>query len=355
MHEQFLLAALEQAHLGRGRCAPNPSVGAVAVQHGRIIAQNYHRGAGTAHAERLLLDELPPNLPGVSLYVTLEPCNHWGKTPPCVDALIQYGVEQVFFAYRDPNPLVAQNSSTDYLQQHGIKVHHLPLAVIDEFYRSYTHWTLTQKPFVTVKMAQSLDGKIGSVTGLRLHLSNNACAKFTHEQRAATDIILTTAKTILLDQPKMNVRLAGQEWMKPLAILDNALILPQNASIFTTTHHCHLFHQEGVSPHESVGARPTISYHPIPSKQGRLDLDALIQELGLLGYHDVWVEAGAELFRSLHQERLVNRTYLYLVPTHVGDNALDLYAGLPLFTRAHRVSWQVMEDNVIACFDWLEE
>ena len=103
MHEQFLLAALEQAKLGQGQCAPNPSVGAVAVQNGKIIAQAFHKGAGTPHAEQLLLAQLPPKMLGVNVYITLEPCNHWGKTPPCVQVLSDYGVERVYFAYFDPS------------------------------------------------------------------------------------------------------------------------------------------------------------------------------------------------------------------------------------------------------------
>lgn len=106
MHEQFLLAALEQAKLGRGFCAPNPSVGAVAVQNGNIIAQAWHRGAGTPHAEQLLLSQIPPQTPGVTLYVTLEPCNHWGKTPPCVDAIINHGIEEVVFPILIQTPLL---------------------------------------------------------------------------------------------------------------------------------------------------------------------------------------------------------------------------------------------------------
>ena len=151
MHKKFLLAALEQARLGQGFCAPNPCVGAVAVQNGIIIAQACHRGAGTPHAEQLLLAQIPPKTPGVSLYISLEPCNHWGRTPPCVDAIINHGIEQVIFAYLDPNPVVAKNNSSERLRAHGIKVTHYPVEEITEFYKSYTQWTLTRKPRVRLK------------------------------------------------------------------------------------------------------------------------------------------------------------------------------------------------------------
>lgn len=353
MHEQFLLAALEQAKLGRGACAPNPSVGAVAVHEGAIIAQAFHKGAGTPHAEQLVLADLPLDCSGVSLYVTLEPCNHWGRTPPCVDAIIQHGIKQVFFAYSDPNPLVAKNNSSELLRAQGIAVQHLPLKIIDSFYDSYTHWVVTGTPRVTVKMAQTLDGKIGALEAERLILSNQLCAQFTHEQRAVSDIILTSARTVARDNPKMNVRLNGSELAKPVAIIDRDLSLNKDALIFSTAAHCHLYHQEGLEPPDD--AQEGVRYHATPLKAGRIDLAAVIKHLGALGYHDVWVEAGGAVFSVLHQEGLVDRTYLYVVPTVLGDSAVSAYHGNKIFERKHSVSWHVMGDNVVVCMDWRED
>lgn len=352
MHEQFLLKALEQAKLGLGQCAPNPSVGAVAVQNGRIIAQAFHKGAGTPHAERLLLAQLPPKMLGVCVYITLEPCNHWGKTPPCVNALIDYGVEQVVFAYYDPNPLVAKNNSSEQLRQKGIEVHYAPLPEIDEFYKSYTQWIKTGRPRVTVKIAQSLDGKIGRITGERLILSNELCHQFTHKLRAQSDVILTTAKTILADNPKMNVRLNNEEWAKPVAILDRNVLLNQDSLIFSTAKEIHLYHSEEKNP--PINKLPHCVYHTIPTKDEQLDLDTIIIHLGSLGYHDIWVEAGGGLFNALHEQQLVDRTYIYLVPSYVGDNAVSAYQLENLFARKHTVSWLEKGNNMILCLDWLE-
>ena len=367
MHEQFLLAALEQARLGQGSCAPNPCVGAVAVHNGTIIAHAFHNGAGTPHAEQLLLAQLPPKIPGISVYITLEPCNHWGKTPPCVQALVDYGVEQVVFAYYDPNPLVAVNNSSEQLRQQGISVTHYPLKEIDDFYTSYTHWVETGKPRVTVKMAQSFDGKIGRADGDRLILSNGLCAEFTHKQRAIYDVILTSAKTIHCDNPKMNVRLNGHEQAKIVAIIDKNLSLDQNALIFSTASHCLIYHRTGVTvPQDQIAGRssasiekkdqvPRCTYYAMPIKNNQLDLAAVISHLGELGYHDVWVEAGGAVFSALHKQRLVDRTYLYLVPTSLGENAVSAYQQNGIFDRKHRVSWHVMGDNMIACLDWSED
>ncbi|MBL7481141.1 bifunctional diaminohydroxyphosphoribosylaminopyrimidine deaminase/5-amino-6-(5-phosphoribosylamino)uracil reductase RibD [Legionella bononiensis] len=369
MHEQFLLAALNQAKLGQGICAPNPSVGAVAVQNGNIIAQDWHRGAGSPHAEQLLLAQFTPKTPGVSLYITLEPCNHWGRTPPCVNAIINHGIEEVYFSYLDPNPLVAQNNSTALLQEHGIKVTHLPLPEIDEFYKSYTHWIVTHRPRVTVKMAQSLDGKIGRLSNERVILSNSLCAEFTHKMRAASDVILTSARTVERDNPRMNVRLNQQEQAKPVAIIDRDLSLSDESLVFSTASHCYIYHDEHrllpdterikadpgqIRSNSSLSLYPNSTYHAMPLKSGRMDLNSIINHLGELGFHDVWVEAGGAIFSALHQEGLVHRTYLYIVPIFLGTEAVSAYQYRELFDREHKVSWHEMGDNMIACIDWQE-
>ncbi|MDR3442705.1 MAG: bifunctional diaminohydroxyphosphoribosylaminopyrimidine deaminase/5-amino-6-(5-phosphoribosylamino)uracil reductase RibD [Legionella sp.] len=350
MHKKFLLAALEQARLGVGFCAPNPCVGAVAVQNGAIIAQACHRGAGTPHAEQLLLAQIPPKTPGISLYISLEPCNHWGRTPPCVDVIINHGIEEVVFAYLDPNPIVAQNNSSEKLRAQGIKVTHVPVDEITEFYTSYAHWTRTRTPRVTVKMAQSFDGKIGRAEGARALLSNALCGEFTHQMRAATDVILTSARTIHLDNPKMNVRLGVTEQAKPVAIIDRQLSLNSEACIFSAASHCLIYHGD-----ERQVSYPNSSFYLMPAKDEAMDLGAVIRHLGELGYHDVWVEAGGAVFSALHREGLVHRTYLYLVPTSMEQNAISAYQQNGLFDRAHTVSWRAMDDNMIACIDWQED
>jgi len=350
MHKKFLLAALEQARLGQGSCAPNPCVGAVAVQNETIIAQAWHRGAGTSHAEQLLLAQIVPKTPGVSLYITLEPCNHWGRTPPCVDEIVRHGIEQVIFAYFDPNPVVARNNSSEQLRGKGVKVMHVPLPEIDEFYKSYTYWTVTNKPRVTVKMAQTLNGKIGRLDGERVILSNALCGQFTQQMRAATDVILTSARTVLQDNPKMNVRLNNTKQGKPVAIIDRQLSLPKEMAIFSSATQCHIYHA-----HEKEVSYPNSTLHCMPSNNEAIDLSAVISHLGKLGYHDVWVEAGGAIFSALHQEGLVHRTYLYIVPTSLEENGVSAYQQRGIFDRAHTISWHAMGDNMIACLDWRED
>lgn len=348
MHKQFLLAALDQAWLGRGICAPNPSVGAVAVHNEEIIAQSWHRGAGLPHAEQLLLKQLPKNLSGVTLYVTLEPCNHWGKTPPCVDAIIQYGIERVVYAYRDPNPLIVANNTPELLQQSGIDVLHYSLAEVDAFYQSYRYWTITKKPWVTVKMAQTMDGKIAGAQGKQVSISNASCAEFTHQKRLHSDVILTTVRTVNQDNPLLNARLSNTSVAKPVAIIDSRGTLNPKAKLLTTAKHCHIYHDEN----HQIDALPNCVYHAMPTNKGQLDLEAIIRHLGSLGYHDVWVEAGGNLFTALHQARLVNKTFLYIAPTILGQEALSAYQQADIFNHASNITWQAMGNNVIASLDW---
>lgn len=354
MHEQYLLSALAQAKLGRGQCAPNPSVGAVAVQNGKIIAQAWHRGAGSPHAEQLLLPQIPPKTPGVTLYITLEPCNHWGRTPPCVDAIINHGIDHVVFAYKDLNPVVAKNDSSSLLRAQGIKVTHLSIPMIDEFYESYKYWTITKRPRITVKLAQSFDGKIAGANGQRYYLSNPLCEQFTHEMRLASDVILTSARTIMNDDPKMNVRLNEMKRSKPVAIIDSQCSLDNNATVFSSASFCHIYHNKELTT-EWLEHYPNSGFHFMPKQNGLMDLNAVIEHLGEIGYHDVWVEVGGTLFTALHQQQLVHRTYLYLVPSILGENAISAYQHKKLFDKPHTVSWQEKGNNMIARFDWQEE
>lgn len=350
--KQFLLAALEQAVLGRGLCAPNPSVGAVAVLRGEIIAQAYHQGAGSAHAEALLLQQLPADACDISLYVTLEPCNHWGRTPPCVDAIIKHpAINQVIFGYYDPNPIVRASETSAILSQHGISCRFMKLSEITAFYQSYTHWLHTNKPFVTAKLAQSLDGKIAEADNKPCAISNACCNEFTHQQRKQADVILTTARTIICDDPMLNARVGTQCYAKDLAIIDSQLCLPMDAKLFTLAKKIHIFHDAAKKAKACTDGR--IHYHPIVSTTKGLVLAELITALGALGYHDVWVEAGARLFSSLHQADLVDRTYIYIAPKILGDRAINAYTE-PFLTQqtTARISWSIMADNAMLQLDW---
>ncbi len=349
MHKQFLLKALEQAFLGRGKCSPNPSVGAIAVKDKTIIAQAWHHGAGKSHAEQLLLTNFPENTSGVTLYVTLEPCNHWGRTPPCVDAIIRHGIERVVYAYNDPNPIVSCNKTPLLLREQGIEVIHYEVAEITDFYKSYQYWTKTNKPVVTAKIAQTLNGKIAPFDGKKVMLSNAKCAAFTHRQRLYSDVILTTATTINIDNPLLNARVDGVAHAKHLAILDAKLKLNMDSLAIDCAEVCHVFYDKSLIKPEN---HKKCVYHGLELQKGKFDLEEVICHLGKIGYHDVWVEAGGKLFTALHEEKLVQRTYLYIVPTLFADNAINAYSATGLFDSPKSINWQEMDDNMLAIIDW---
>lgn len=349
IHQKYLKLALEEAQKGRGHCFPNPSVGAVAVQNQEIVGCAYHHGAGLAHAEALLLNELPKDLAGVTLYVTLEPCNHWGRTPPCVNAIIEYGVQKVVFGYFDPNKHIVSNDSTKILQSHGIEVEYCEMPEITEFYQSYHHWVKTKTPFITAKWAQSFDAKV-SFAHQSVKLTNPTADAFTHQQRLYSDMILTTANTILCDNPRLNVRLGAMEIAKPLAILDANLRLTGQERCFSTAQEIHIFHQQNVTP---TFVRTGIHYHAVDGYP--LKLEQVMRILGDLGVHDVWVEAGPRLMASLHDEKIVNRTHIFMVPQILGNKGVNAYEmETSIFAHSYQLQFQQMDDNMLATFLWQE-
>lgn len=349
MHKQFLLKALEQAWLGRGSCFPNPSVGAIAVQNNVIIAQAWHQGAGMPHAEKLLLDKIPKNSKGVSLYVTLEPCNHWGKTPPCVNAIINHGIDRVVYAFKDPNPVVAANNTPELLKKHKIDAIYCEVPEVTKFYESYQHWVINKTPWITAKIAQTFDGKIAGANSRPIKLSNDKCSEFTHLQRFHTDIILTSAKTINIDNPSLNARFQGEIRKKHVAIIDTRLEVNKEAWLFEKAECYHIFYDASLlKPKKFNNCR----FHGVSAENGQLDLKKIIYHLGSMGYHDVWVEAGGGLFSSLHHAKLVNRTYIYLVPMVLGSSAVSAYRGENFLESFSKISWWAEEDNMIAAIDW---
>jgi diaminohydroxyphosphoribosylaminopyrimidine deaminase/5-amino-6-(5-phosphoribosylamino)uracil reductase len=230
----YLCAALTQAQVNRGFCSPNPAVGAIIVKDHKVLATGFHLGPGTHHAEVDAIKKLSPaETAGATIYISLEPCCHFGRTPPCTDALIQAGIKRVVYGYEDPNPLV-KGKSQSLLQAANISCDYLPIAEIDAFYQSYSHWHLTKMPFITAKIALTLDGKMAGKLGQPIAITGPALQEFTHQSRKLSDAILTTAETILKDDPQLNIRLKNTIFTKPIYILDRQLKVSPEARIFST-------------------------------------------------------------------------------------------------------------------------
>ncbi|GAB4392666.1 MAG: bifunctional diaminohydroxyphosphoribosylaminopyrimidine deaminase/5-amino-6-(5-phosphoribosylamino)uracil reductase RibD [Gammaproteobacteria bacterium] len=356
--KHYMQLALAQAYQGRGWCAPNPAVGAIVVKDDQVLAYGYHRSHGQAHAEVMALKQLTPQqAAGADLYVTLEPCCHWGKTPPCTELIKEYAVRRVLYGYQDPNPQVAGNG-VRVLQQAGIQCELLKLTEIDEFYRSYQYWQATGLPVVTVKLAITLDGKYTNQHKQPLAITGEQLAQFTHQQRLYSDGLLTSVNTINNDDPQFTARIDTQVYQKPVWVLDRLLQINSHRKIFNAAKSLTLLHSpQAPTEHVAQLQQQSMQCCVIPEHNHHLDLTAVIQHLGHEGLHDVWVEVGAELFVALVHAKLAQRVYLYVSPDVVGSGALSLFSlsddvsGFLHRNAYQHLGWTVMGGDVMGCWE----
>ncbi len=341
----YLHQALKLAQIRRGFCSPNPSVGAVIVKNEKVIAEGYHLGPGSAHAEVDALEKLQNKAQGTTVYVTLEPCCHTGRTPPCTEALIQAGVKHVVYGFCDPNPIVSGKGEAA-LRAAGIACEHVVLPEIDHFYESYHHWHITKKPFITAKIAMSLDGKIAGKSGEHIQITGAKLQEFTHAKRKTSDAILTTAKTIIQDDPQLNVRHQNEIIAKPLYILDSQLSLPATASIFKTAKSITVFHASG------TGKLAGVRYVSVAKNQHGLNLTQIINHIGQDGIHDLWVEAGGQCFSAFMREQLLQRAFMYFAPCWLGEGLTAFTQDFSLNIDSCRLRWEQVGNDVLCDIRW---
>lgn len=326
MDTDFLTLALEQATKGLGYCAPNPAVGAVIVKAQKVIALGYHRGVGTDHAE---VDAIKQggDVKGATLYVSLEPCCHTGRTPPCTKAIIEAGIARVVFACRDPNRHTP-DTGEQVLKNAGIVCEFIAIPAAELFYQYYIHWLATKTPWLTAKLAVSFDGKIAGPGGKTLRITGDDLEKLTHRKRLHADAILTTFKTIIADDPQLNVRLSDVMIKKPLFILDSACSLPLTARVFKTTQSITVFHKRDASSEKIKNlSAHGVTCVPLDYDRG-LDLNAVKQYLGELGLHQVWIEAGGLATSSFLQAKLLDEFVLYIAPILLGSQATRAFTSV---------------------------
>jgi diaminohydroxyphosphoribosylaminopyrimidine deaminase/5-amino-6-(5-phosphoribosylamino)uracil reductase len=353
--KSHLLLALELAETRRGRTSPNPAVGAVVVKHDRIIGEGSHLGAGHPHAEVEALKALGDEARGATVFVTLEPCCHTAKrTPPCTELLIEKQVGEVIYGYRDPNPQVAGQGEKRLLAA-GIPCRQLATDEVTAFYESYTHWTINRRPFVTAKIALSLDGRIAGANGKPVAITGEEARRETHRGRRRADAILTTARTILADDPQLNVREGETALSRPLYVLDRDAELPLTAKVFTTAQSLTVFHDPN-APAERLKALESrnVSLVPLYWTATGAPLDAVLERIGEAGRHDLWVEAGGKLFASLVSEGRMGRALLYVGPRWQGEQAIPAFGaeGVGLFETARVVGWRSAGRDAIAELRW---
>jgi diaminohydroxyphosphoribosylaminopyrimidine deaminase/5-amino-6-(5-phosphoribosylamino)uracil reductase len=310
--------ALRLAARARGKTAPNPLVGCVIVRGGRVLAGGYHHRAGDAHAEVDALSKLRGRAPGATVYVTLEPCNHHGRTGPCTEALIAAGVARVIAGMRDPNPAVAGRGLYK-LRRAGITVESgLLEGECRALNEAWIHWVTTGRPLVTLKAAVTLDGRIAAHGGDSRWVTGEPARKEAHRLRASHDAILVGARTVDSDDPQLTTR--GVRGRDPLrVVLDGKLRISARARALPAL----------VLTTRDAPARPDLERRGceivrLRGRGGRIELVAALEALGKRGIQSLLVEGGGEVHGQLLRERLADHAALFVAPKLIGSRGVPV-------------------------------
>jgi diaminohydroxyphosphoribosylaminopyrimidine deaminase / 5-amino-6-(5-phosphoribosylamino)uracil reductase len=326
---RFMRLALAEAKKGVGRTSPNPAVGAVIVRHGQLVGKGYHRRAGTPHAEIHALRAAGALATDATLYVTLEPCNHQGRTPPCTQAILQAGIQRVVVGMADPNPQVV-GGGCDFLRAHAIEV---VSGVLDdecrEINRPFIKHSETGLPWVIMKAGISLDGRIATRSGQSGWITNQQSRREVHRLRNRADGILVGIGTALCDDPSLTTRLPGRRGRDPLrVVVDAGLRLEPTARMLTQESVAATWIFCGPQAAEKRRALLTTAGAVVKSipeiSPGRLDLRAMLLELGRGGIHSLLVEGGGLIHGSFLESGLIDEMYLFIAPCFLGSDAVPV-------------------------------
>jgi len=327
-------------------------VGAVVVQDGEIIGEGFHPGAGQPHAEVFALRAAGENARGATLYVSLEPCSHYGRTPPCADAVIRAGIRRVVAASQDPNTLVA-GRGLEKLRAAGLAVDCGLLGAEEErLNEAWRHWIATRRPFVTLKLAASLDGKLATRTGDTRWISGDAARRDVHRLRSASDAVLTTAATTLADNPALTARLPGARQPRRVVVDAQLRTRPEQQvyapgtppPLLATT----IDDPARLAPFRAHGVEVLV----LPARNGHVDLPALLAALGEREIVSLLVESGGTFAAAMLDAGGVQKLRMYLAPLLIGGaGAVPAIggAGVALLAdapRLHDVTWKRFGDDL---------
>ena len=327
---KYMRLAIAQAVKGQGRTAPNPCVGAVIVRDDQILGQGYHRRAGTPHAEVNALAAVNGSCAGATIYVTLEPCNHTGRTPPCSRAVLAAGIQRVVIGMADPNPVAS--GGADFLRENGLEVR---MGVLEEECRQLNYPFLKHSaiglPWVVMKAGMSLDGRISPRRGQGGAITGPASKIRVHELRNRLDAILIGIGTALIDNPSLTTRLESNGRDPLRVVLDSGLQLPVAATMLQQQSRAEtwIFCDGNASPDrqqklEAAGAQVI---RVASDDLGHLRLQQVLEQLGNAGITSVLVEGGAAIHAAFLGAGLVDQVYLFMAPFFIGDQGTPLVAG----------------------------
>jgi len=330
--EGFMREALREARKGLGRTSPNPAVGAVIVKNGEAIAKGFHRKAGLPHAEVEALAKLGGNAPGCTIYITLEPCNHHGRTPPCTEAILKSGIRRVVVGMKDANPDVS-GGGCEFLKKNGIEVRtgvlEADCRLINE---SFLKYVLKKRPFVIAKSAITLDGWTGTVTGHSKWITSEKSRQYVHRLRDQVDAVMVGVGTVLADDPRLTTRFKRGRGRDPLRIVvDTHLRTPLDAKIVNHNSSADTLIAVGahVLPHvqERYNKKGILTL-ACPTSDDRIDLPALMDILAEKSITSILLEGGSSLTGSMLRQRLVDKYYVFEAPRILGgDDGIPMVAG----------------------------
>ncbi|MCE5238891.1 bifunctional diaminohydroxyphosphoribosylaminopyrimidine deaminase/5-amino-6-(5-phosphoribosylamino)uracil reductase RibD [bacterium] len=319
-------SACRLARRGLGRTSPNPPVGAVVVgPDGTLLGRGWHRRAGEPHAEPLALGEAGESARGATLYCTLEPCCHQGRTPPCTDAIIAAGIRRVVYGLTDPDPRCA-GGGAEMLRQAGLVVEQeLLRGRIAEHYEPYVKHKTTGRPFVTVKLALTLDGKVATASGDSRWITGEQSRALVHGWRNESDAVLVGVGTVLADDPQLTVRPAPRDGRQPLRVIaDSRAVTPPRSRVVTGPGGCLIAVSEG-APERRVRAlrEAGVEVIELPATGQHVSLAALMAHLGQRDVMSILCEGGPELAAGLVKARLADKYRLFYAPKLVGAEGLS--------------------------------
>jgi len=354
-HESHMRWAIALAMEGAGQTSPNPIVGAVVVKDGRVVGEGYHARAGAPHAEVHALRRAGRRARGADMYVTLEPCCHDGRTPPCVPAIVEAGIRRVFVGTRDPNPLV-NGRGMRALKRAGVRVVE---GVLEERCRgineAYNKFIRSGVPYVVAKVALSLDGKIASRFGDSKWITNRLCRAYVHRLRAQSDCVMVGAGTVAADDPRLTARVPGLRRRPVAVVVDGSLRIPRGARL--------LSRRPGELVVATTRRAPKSALRFIEGKGhrvvicrsgagGRVLLPDLMRKLGGIGLTSILLEGGGELFADFFRGGLVDRVVCCIAPKLMGGEGKDFLPGMSASRidqaiRLAECTVEIMGDNVI--------
>ncbi|MBM3246329.1 MAG: bifunctional diaminohydroxyphosphoribosylaminopyrimidine deaminase/5-amino-6-(5-phosphoribosylamino)uracil reductase RibD [Candidatus Omnitrophica bacterium] len=337
-HEYYMRLAMKLAMKAKGKTSPNPMVGALVVKDGRIAGRGYHQKAGLAHAEVIALDEAGVKAKGATLYVTLEPCAHFGKTPPCVDRIIKSQVKEVIVGMVDPNPL-NNGRGIRILRQQKIKVQAGFLEdELKKLNEPFIKYITKRTPYVTVKVAESVDGKIATYSGDSKWITSDKSRGYAHRIRQDYDAVMVGVNTVLRDNPKLDAWFSKRQPVK--VVVDSQLSIPAGANIFSKNSQVIIVTLPSAPGQETENRKildKKAKILEVREKAGQINLKDAMKKLAQAGITSILVEGGGMLIGSLFDEGLVDKVLFFISPKIIGGKdaiSAVMGRGIPRIDKA---------------------